>query len=83
MSKPIQGLPGLQWSEPYHGLQHLGELNTKGHWVTVIDYSAKFAELLCRFPGCGFGQAIETRHDTVEEAKKAGEKYMRAHYQPK
>lgn len=64
------------WTRPYCGVTHLGEkAGPSSWWVTVTDRGS-FAELSCWFPGCGFSP-LKSTHDTVEQAKTAGEKWLK------
>jgi hypothetical protein len=65
-----------EWTQPFHGVTHLGDSGTQNHWVTVCEYSS-FAELACWFPGCGFSP-IKSDYENAAEAKKAGERYLRS-----
>jgi hypothetical protein len=63
------------WTKPFHGVTHL-ESGVRDRWVTVSDYSS-FATLKCWYPGCGL-RPIESTHDSMEEAKAAGEQWIAA-----
>jgi len=73
-----------KWSKPYCGLTHCGPAPgiglTQGWWLTVREFGS-FAELTCRAPGCGFSATVEARHSSVDEAKAAGEAWLRANDQ--
>lgn len=69
-----------QWSKTYCGITHLGDFSTTQPWVTVEDH-AKFALLYQWFPGCGF-YPTETQHTTAQEAKIAGEIWLKGFQQP-
>lgn len=60
----------MQWSKKYYGLSHLGKFDLKNTWV-----NENSAKLLVWFPGCGFSPK-EYSFDSVEEAKRKGEKIM-------
>lgn len=60
------------WSRPYYGLTHLGDYSTTKYWVTVDQNSI----LKKWFPGCGFNPE-KVQYSSIEEAKVAGEKYMK------
>jgi hypothetical protein len=63
------------WTAPFHGVTHLGTCSPAVKWVTVVDYGP-FATLLLWFPGCRFDPSERTC-DTVEDAKKRGERWLR------
>ena len=58
-----------QWTKPYFGVSHLGELCDRFR-LTVCDYGT-FCLLHKWYPGCGFSP-IEEEFDTVAQAKGAG-----------
>lgn len=68
---------GRMWSEPYHGVQHLGEFGTQRWWVTVEDHCS-WATLNCWFPGCAFSPQ-ESSHTSAAEARAVGEKWLQQH----
>lgn len=61
------------WTQAYYGTQHTKK-NKTGRWCTVTEHK-QWAELLRWYPGCGT-RPHESRHDTVEEARSAGEKWL-------
>lgn len=64
------------WSTPYYGYSYLGEFGVDKHWVSVQEYNSKGNAILCKyFPKCGFHPKEEDFY-TVEQAKRAGEKYL-------
>lgn len=63
-----------KWTEPFHGVQHLGEYSMKQPWVTVSDHGT-FAELSMWFPGCGFSPHRKTCNN-AEEARRKGERWL-------
>ena len=64
----------MNWTEPFHGVQHFGVFGSKTNWATVEDHGS-FATLYRWFPGCGFSP---TTHDfeSVAEAKAIGETFV-------
>lgn len=65
----------MNWSEPFHGVQHLGK-PSDGYWVSIADYGT-VAELALWFPGCKFSPMKET-HDTAESARAAGQSWLKS-----
>lgn len=63
------------WTEPYFGVQHLGDFSLVSRWCTVEDYGT-FAELDRHIPGAGLC-ANKEAFSTAELARRAGEKWMR------
>lgn len=62
------------WSAPFHGVQHLDGPRTDT-WATVQDHGS-FARLACNFPGSGMNP-IKSFHDTAEQARAAGEAWIK------
>jgi len=64
---------GKQWTKPFHGLQHLGEL--KDPKRVSVQQIADRADLHKWYEGCGFSPIVES-HPTVTAAKAEGEKWL-------
>lgn len=67
-------MQGVTWTAPYFGLQHT-QKDKYGRRCSVQDYK-QWAELHMWFEGCGLSPRT-SHHDTVEEARAAGEKWLR------
>ncbi len=65
----------INWTKPYYGVQHLGEMGTGRHRVTVCDHGS-FALLHKWFPGCAFSPT-ESTHANAAEARAEGEDYLK------
>ena len=63
-----------RWTTPYFGLQHT-EKDTRGRRCSVQS-NGPWAELQMWFLGCGFNPMVSA-HDTPDEARAAGEKWLR------
>jgi hypothetical protein len=63
------------WTKPFHGVQHLGTLGDM-RWATVTDYGS-FAELTHWARGVGITGNPQSRHDSAEQARQAGERWVR------
>ena len=72
MTKQPAKPPFPTWTEPYYGITHLGQLRAGKAWCSVCDYG-KFCLLYRRF----MGVTIETRHKTVDAAKRVAAKWLR------
>lgn len=68
----------MEWTKEFYGVSHLGEYSTKKLWVSVNRHSDGCATLAKHFPGCGFFPD-ESHHESVEDAKMAGEIAMGLH----
>ncbi len=64
----------MNWTKPYYGITHFGELRDE-FGCTVADYE-KFALLSLYRRGCP--RISETVHATVEEAKLIGERWVKS-----
>ncbi len=66
----------MGWTKEYCDLSHLmkGAYNNRELWVTVRRFD-DCAKLLEWFPGCVYSPK-ETWYNSVDEAKRAGEKIM-------
>lgn len=64
----------ITWSAPFHGVQHLTDPRNPRRWATVSNLGT-CATLACNYEGCGF-RPIESRHDSVELARAAGEAFI-------
>ena len=62
-----------KWTKPYYGVSHMTPEGKKSR-VSVADF-VSFAILTCWYPGCGFSPR-ESRHDTAQQAKTAGEQWL-------
>jgi len=66
-----------EWSKPYCGVSHFGNLGDYRR-VTVTEYKTEndnFAILHRITNGYGF-RSVDSKYKTVEEAKEAGERWM-------
>jgi len=70
-----------EWTGRYYGVQHRGELNTEGHWFTVVSGDG-FAISKHWFPNCGFNPTRKI-HKTPELARAHCDKLFHKHYKPK
>lgn len=72
-----KGVTGMdkqaQWTNPYCGVQHLHGARD-GVWATTHDLG-ECCELLCWYPGCGFGPHAFTL-ESASDARDAGERYV-------
>lgn len=62
----------MNWTKPYYGIQHLGNLGE--HRVSVTDYG-RHAVLTLWARGCGFNPT-DKWFKNVEDAREAGEKWL-------
>ena len=67
-------MQGATWTAPYFGVQHT-QKDKHGRRCSVQD-NKQWAELHMWFEGCGFNPRT-SHYDTVEEAREAGEKWLR------
>lgn len=65
----------VSWTKPYYGVQHTNKDN-KGRWATVTDHNS-FAVLRLNIPEQVFS-GKEIHKDTVDEAKRAAEEWLRS-----
>lgn len=68
----------IAWTDPRFGVQHTPSYRdgTRISWCTVSDLGLG-ANLLCRYPGCGF-EPLRTYHESAAEARAAGEAWLAA-----
>jgi hypothetical protein len=63
----------VTWTAPYYGVQHT---QTFAHGCRCsVQNNGPWAELHMWFEGCGFSPKT-SHHDTVREAREAGEKWL-------
>lgn len=66
------------WTKPFHSVQHFGHEDraaNHGRWATVTNWG-EWAELDGWYQGCAFSP-YTARLDTIEEARAAGERWVR------
>lgn len=65
----------IQWTQPFHGLSHLGQLRDVHRASVQVLGSLGKAELHKWYAGCGLSPIVEI-HSSARAAKAAGEAWV-------